>query len=134
MSSILILNTLPAANGRRNMNARLEPLSLSIWRKGKKITTKDWWNFPPLMITDFETIWKCNIVILYYISSSIFSLLKHAITTNKSYLIITWQIPNGTCHNKFVEAKLYHRKVWNDIMLMLGLVRVVKLFTGKEEK
>lgn len=37
---MLILNTLPAANGSRNMKARLEPLSRSIWKQKNKIQTK----------------------------------------------------------------------------------------------
>lgn len=37
---MLILNTLPAANGSRNMKARLEPLSRSIWKQKTKYKQK----------------------------------------------------------------------------------------------
>lgn len=67
---MLILNTLPAANGSRNMKARLEPLSRSIWKQktkykqkqgAKKRFKKEWGYIQALSVSndDLTALNKC---------------------------------------------------------------------------
>lgn len=67
---MLILNTLPAANGSRNMKARLEPLSRSIWKQktkykqkkgAKKKFKKEWGYIQALSVSndDLTALNKC---------------------------------------------------------------------------
>lgn len=43
---MLMLKTRPAAKGRRNMKARLEPFSRSFWKQ-KGSGEHSWWDFVP---------------------------------------------------------------------------------------
>lgn len=45
---MLMLKTRPAAKGRRNMKARLEPFSRSFWKK-KGSGEHPWWDFVPIL-------------------------------------------------------------------------------------